>query len=81
MGKAKRRGKPGEYEISGDLRRIVPLKDGYCYIHDLKGKLHHVKVSSEEFNSLVDSMRERLGAAKIAAELERVNVFEAVRDE
>lgn len=72
MGKAKHKGKPGEYEPAGDSRRIVPLKAGYCYVHDLKGKLHHVKVDSTAFDELVEHLRTGLSEARMQEELWRV---------
>lgn len=52
--------KKQEYEASGEVNRIIPLKVGYAYITDLKGKLHHLKRDSEEFDTLVKEIDEAL---------------------
>jgi len=52
--------KKQEYEASGEVNRIIPLKVGYVYITDLKGKLHHLKRDSEEFSVLVEEIDEAL---------------------
>jgi len=52
MSKRKAKGKKGEYEWSGDVRRIIPLQNEYCYLNDEKGKTFHLKRDSEEFANL-----------------------------
>lgn len=68
MGKKKGKLKKGEYEWSGDVRRIIPLKNNYCYIQDEKGKLHHLTRDSEEFYTLVRHLNDVMND-KITKEL------------
>lgn len=72
MGRTKKKGKQGEYDIAPDARRIVPLKGGFCYIYDLKGKLHHVKKDTEAFDRLVEELRTGLSEDRMIEELRRV---------
>lgn len=74
MGKRKHKAKLGEYVWSPDIRRIIPLDKGrHCYINDVKGKLHHVKVDTEEFNSLVKDLSDNLSEPKMQEELGRIS--------
>lgn len=68
MGKKKAKGKKGEYEWSSDLRRIIPLKNNYCYINDEKGKTQHLKRDSEEFYTLVKHLDEVMNG-RVSVEL------------
>lgn len=67
MGK-KAKGKKGEYEWSGDLKRIIPLKNNYCYINDEKGKTPKLKRDSEDFYTLIKHLNEVMNG-KIEREL------------
>lgn len=58
MGKSKKKTKSGEYEMSPDVRRIIPLKNDYCYIFDARGKLHHLKRDSAAAIELLRSLEE-----------------------
>lgn len=72
MGKKKAKGKKGEYEWSSDLRRIIPLKNNYCYVNDEKGKTQHLKRDSEEFYTLARHLDEVMNG-KITKELIALN--------
>lgn len=72
MGKKKGKLKKGEYEWSGDVRRIIPLKNNYCYVQDEKGKLHHLTRDSEEFYSLAKHLNEVMNG-KISKELNELD--------
>lgn len=61
--------KKGEYEWSGEIRRIIPLKNNYCYVQDEKGKLHHLERDSTEFYALAKRLNEIMDN-KITRELE-----------
>ena len=78
MGKVKRKTKLGEFEYSPTARRIVPLKAGFCYIFDTKGKLHHVKRESEQCEQLIADLREDLGDARVDEEIARLEGTNAV---
>lgn len=71
MGKRKlHKGKLGEHEWSRESKRIVPLQGGYCYISDEKGKLHHLKRDSDEYNSMIEHLEsEEVMGSKITKEL------------
>lgn len=71
MGKAKSKGKKGEYEMSADAKRIIPLKENYCYIFDEKGKTHHLKRDSEEALELMKKLND-LTFGRVAKELENL---------
>ena len=68
MSKRKAKGKKGEYEWSGDLRRIIPLRNGYCYVNDEKGKTPRMKNDSEEFYTLAKHLDEVMNG-RISMEL------------
>ena len=63
--------KKGEYEWSGEITRIIPLKNNYCYVQDEKGKLHHLKRDSIEFYALANRLNEIMDG-KITRELENL---------
>lgn len=72
MGKpASKKLKKGEYEWSGEISRIIPLKNNYCYVQDEKGKLHHLKRDSVEFYALAKRLNEIM-EGKITRELEKL---------
>lgn len=52
--------KTAEYAVDTTIRRIIPLKAGWAYVTDLKGKLHHVRRDSFEFAVLVREIDESL---------------------
>lgn len=68
MGKKKGKLKKGDYEWTGDLRRIIPLKNNYCYVNDEKGKTPRMKRDSEEFYTLARHLDEVMNG-KITKEL------------
>jgi hypothetical protein len=72
MGKKKAKGKKGEYEWSSDLRRIIPLKNNYCYVNDEKGKTHHLRRDSEEFYTLIKHLDEVMNG-RLTKELQDLN--------
>jgi hypothetical protein len=69
MGKKKAKGKKGEYEWSSDLRRIIPLKNNYCYVNDDKGKTLHLERDSEEFYAIIKRVDEVMNG-RITKELQ-----------
>ena len=69
MGKTKGKKQKGQYEWSGEINRIIPLKNDYCYIQDEKGKLHHLQRNSDEAISLMKSL-DQIMEGKISRELE-----------
>lgn len=71
MGKKKGKFKKGEYEWSGDVSRIIPLKNNFCYVQDEKGKLHHLKRDSSEFYELIKSL-DNIMNGKITRELNQL---------
>ena len=77
MGKTKAKKNKGEYEWTGDLSRVVPLGDNYCYIRDDKGKTLHLKrdaVETIEILRHLDSVME----GKITRELTKLGWTETL---
>ena len=79
MGKSKKRTKTGGYEISPDIRRIIPLKNNYCYIADQNSRLHHLKRDSEAAIILLRSLNEETGG-RIARQLEELGWEETLKE-
>jgi hypothetical protein len=78
MGKpGNKKGKKGEYEWSGEISRIIPLRNNYCYVQDEKGKLHHIKRDSTEFYALAKHLNEIM-EGKITRELEQLGWTEQI---
>lgn len=69
--------KKGEYEPHGDISRIIPLHNNYCYITDEKGKLHHCKRDSDEFYQVARKINEVMND-KITRELNELGWEEQV---
>jgi hypothetical protein len=69
MGKKKGKAKKGGYEWTGDVRRIIPCQNGYCYVNDENGKSPHMKRDSEQFYTLAKHLDEVMNG-KITKELE-----------
>lgn len=60
----------GGLAISGDIDRIVPLDDGrWAYVRDADGKTQHLRTSSDEIISLLDSLD---GEGRVTVELARL---------
>jgi hypothetical protein len=78
MGAKKSKSKKGEYEWSGDLRRIIPLKNNYCYVNDDKGKTPRMKRDSEDFYALALKLNEIMNG-KIFRELEELGWTEQLK--
>ena len=69
MVKKKAKAKKGEFEWSSEIRRIIPLREDYVYISDEKGKLHHLKKSSDKYVELLKHL-DAVMVGKITRELE-----------
>ncbi len=64
----------GGYTELGEMSRIVPLGAGHCYLRSpLDGRTHRVKVNSETFDTLLGSFAEKVGAARLVAELKTLH--------
>lgn len=60
-------GKPGVFQPSADVRRIVPLDRGrHAYVNTHEGKTVHMSTASDEFVALVASMD---GEGRVTREL------------
>lgn len=64
----------GAYTEVGEAARLVPLGDNHCYMRDPRApKTYHVKVNSEQFNTLLDEFIGAVGKEKILRELDHLN--------
>lgn len=79
MGKSKKKSKSGEYEMSSDVRRIIPLKNNHCYIIDSHGRLHHLKRDSEAAIILLRSLEE-LTNGRITRQLKELGWEEILKE-
>ena len=60
----------GTYTEAGNSIKFVELGAGYCYIRDPSdGKLHHMKVSSEDFVTTVKEISEKYPMEKLLTEM------------
>jgi|LauGreStaDraftv2_3_1035109.scaffolds.fasta_scaffold190552_1 hypothetical protein len=64
----------GGYVEVGEPSRLVPLGANHCYMRDPRSpRIHHVKVNTEQFNTLLDEFITVVGSTKILAELDRLS--------
>lgn len=64
----------GGYTEVGEPTRLVPLGGNFCYMRDPRSpRIHHLKVNSEQFNTVLDEFIAVVGPTKILAELDRLS--------
>lgn len=71
---ARRALKDEAFKASPDMNRVIPLCGGeWAYLMDPRdGKLHHVKVESENWTALIEDLMTTEHGTRITEELEKL---------